>query len=201
MTGHNFLGDPHRMSSFDRSLSEVLAVMESLRGMAPALRDAADRCLAALNSGGKLLVCGNGGSAAEAQHLTGELVGRYKESRRPLAAVTLAADAAVLTCIGNDYSFEEVFSRQVQALGRPGDVLIAFTTSGRSPDVLAALRAAREVYVGTVSFLGRDGGPALALSDCALVVHHEDTARIQEGHQFLMHCLMDIIEEGIARVP
>jgi D-sedoheptulose 7-phosphate isomerase len=189
------------MSSFDRSLSEVLAVMESLRGMTPALRDAADRCLAALNSGGKLLVCGNGGSAAEAQHLTGELVGRYKESRRPLAAITLAADAAVLTCIGNDYSFEEVFSRQVQALGRPGDVLIAFTTSGRSPDVLAALRAAREAFVGTVSFLGRDGGPALALSDCALVVHHEDTARIQEGHQFLMHCLMDIIEEGIGRVP
>jgi len=106
-----------------------------------------------------------------------------------------------LTCIGNDYSFEEVFSRQVQALGRPGDVLIAFTTSGRSPDVLAALRAAREAFVGTVSFLGRDGGPALALSDCALVVHHEDTARIQEGHQFLMHCLMDIIEEGIGRVP
>ena len=189
------------MSSFDRSLSEVLAVMESLRGMTPALRDAADRCLAALNSGGKLLVCGNGGSAAEAQHLTGELVGRYKESRRPLAVITLAADAAVLTCIGNDYSFEEVFSRQVQALGRPGDVLIAFTTSGRSPDVLAALRAAREAFVGTVSFLGRDGGPALALSDCALVVHHKDTARIQEGHQFLMHCLMDIIEEGIGRVP
>jgi D-sedoheptulose 7-phosphate isomerase len=120
------------MFNLDDNLSELLGVIESLRGMSPALRDAADRCLAALNSGGKLLVCGNGGSAAEAQHLTGELVGRYKESRRPLAAITLAADAAVLTCIGNDYRFEEVFSRQVQALGRPGDILVAFTTSGRS---------------------------------------------------------------------
>ncbi len=185
------------MYSFDENLSEALRVMESLRGMSVSLGDAAGRCVAALNGGGKLLVCGNGGSAAEAQHLTGELVGRYKESRRPLAAVTLAADAAVLTCIGNDYSFEEVFSRQVQALGRAGDVLVAFSTSGRSPDVLAALRAAREVGVGTVSFLGRDGGPALGLTDCALVVRHDDTARIQEGHQFLMHCLMDLIETGI----
>jgi D-sedoheptulose 7-phosphate isomerase len=185
------------MFSLDDNVNELLAVIESLRGMVPVLRDAAGRCLAALNGGGKLLVCGNGGSAAEAQHLTGELVGRYKESRRPLAAITLAADAAVLTCIGNDYRFEEVFSRQVQALGRPGDVLVSFTTSGRSSDVLEALRAAKEVGVGSVSFLGRDGGPALVLSDCALVVKHNDTARIQEGHQFLMHCLMDLIEAGI----
>lgn len=185
------------MPSFDESLNELLAMVESLRGMSLPLSDAAERCLAALNGDGKLLVCGNGGSAAQAQHLTGELVGRYKESRRPLAAVALAADVAVLTCIGNDYGFGEVFSRQVQALGRPGDVLVVFTTSGRSPDVLAALRTAREVGVGTVSFLGRDGGPALALSDCSLVVHHSDTARIQEGHQFLLHCLMDLIESGI----
>jgi D-sedoheptulose 7-phosphate isomerase len=185
------------MFSLDENLKELAAVMESLRKMSPVLHEAADMCIAALKGGGKLLVCGNGGSAAEAQHLTGELVGRYKESRRPLAAITLAADAAVLTCIGNDYSFEDVFSRQVQALGKPGDVLVSFTTSGRSPDVLAALGAAKEVGVGSVSFLGRDGGPALALTDCALVVKHNDTARIQEGHQFLMHCMMDLIEAGL----
>ncbi|HXR38883.1 MAG TPA: SIS domain-containing protein [Terracidiphilus sp.] len=189
------------MVSVDESLSEHLGVMESLRDMPLTLRDAADRCLAALNGGGKLLVCGNGGSAAAAQHLSSELVGRYKESRPPLAAVTLAADAALLTCIGNDFGFEEIFSRQVHALGRPGDVLVAFTTSGRSPDILAALQAAREVGVVSVSFLGRDGGLALALSDCALVVPHNDTARIQEGHLFLMHCLMDMIEAGIRAEP
>jgi D-sedoheptulose 7-phosphate isomerase len=188
------------MSSFGESFNELLGMVESLRGMSTAVSEAAGRCVAALNSGGKLLVCGNGGSAAQAQHLTGELVGRYKESRRPLAAVTLAADAAVLTCIGNDFSFEEIFSRQVQALGRRGDVLVAFTTSGRSPDVLAALRAARAMGVGSVSFLGGEGGPAHALSDCALVVPHNDTARIQEGHLFLMHCLMDEIEAGIDTV-
>lgn len=186
------------MKSFDESLDECLEMLESLRGISSLVRVAADRCLAALNGGGKLLICGNGGSAAEAEHLTGELVGRYKKPRRPLAAVALAADAAVLTCIGNDYSFEEVFSRQVRALGRPGDVLVAFTTSGKSADVLEALAAAREVGMQSVSFLGNDGGPALALSDCALVVNHHDTARIQEGHQFLMHCLMDLIEMGIA---
>lgn len=185
------------MSDFEKSLDDSLAMLKSLRAMPGLLRSCADQCLAALNGGGKLLICGNGGSAAQAQHLTGELVGRYKKDRRPLAAVTLAADAAVLTCIGNDYSFEEIFSRQVRALGRPGDVLIAFTTSGRSPDILEALRAAREIGMKSIAFLGGDGGPALSLSDSALVVGHRDTARIQEGHQFLMHCFMDLIEMGL----
>ena len=185
------------MSDFERSLEDSLAMMESLRAMSGLLRNCADRCLAALNRGGKLLICGNGGSAAQAQHLTGELVGRYKKSRRPLAAITLGADASVLTCIGNDYRFEEIFARQVRALGRPGDVLIALTTSGRSPDVLEALRAAREMGMETIAFLGGDGGAALPLSDSALVVGHADTARIQEGHQFLMHCLMELIEAGV----
>ncbi len=171
-------------------------MMESLRAMSGLLRSCAERCLAALNRGGKLLICGNGGSAAQAQHLAGELLGRYKSDRRPLAAITLAVDAAVLTCIANDYRFEEIFSRQVRGLGRPGDVLIALTTSGRSPDVLEALRTAREMGMETIAFLGGDGGPALPLSDYALVVGHSDTARIQEGHQFLMHCFMDLIEAG-----
>ena len=185
------------MNSFETTLDECLATIESLRGMSPVLRNAADRCLAALKRGGKLLVCGNGGSAAEAQHLTGELVGRYKDDRCPLAAITLAADPAVLTCVANDHGFEDIFSRQVRALGRPGDVLVAFTTSGKSPDVIPALKAAREMGVESVAFLGRDGGPALPLTDCALLVKHQDTARIQEAHQFLMHCLMDSIESEL----
>jgi D-sedoheptulose 7-phosphate isomerase len=185
------------MSDFEKSLEDSLAMLESLRAMSDLLHVCADRCLTTLNGSGKVLICGNGGSAAQAQHLAGELVGRYKKNRRPLAAVALAADAAVLTCIGNDYRFEEIFSRQVRALGRPGDVLIAISTSGKSPDVLEALRAAREIGMKSIAFLGGDGGPALPLSDSALVVGHPDAARIQEGHQFLMHCLMDLIEAGL----
>lgn len=187
------------MNSFENTLHESLAMMESLRGMSATVREAASRCLAALDRGGTLLICGNGGSAAEAQHLTGELVGRYKDDRRPLAAITLPADPAVLTCIGNDYGFEQIFARQVRALGRRGDVLIAFTTSGKSPNVLEALKAARELGMESIAFLGRDGGPALALCDCAVVVKHQDTARIQEGHQFLVHCFMDVMEAGLKK--
>lgn len=185
------------MNDFEKSLDDSLAMLESLRAMSGLVRDCADRCLSALNHGGKLLICGNGGSAAQAQHLAGELLGRYKRNRRPLAAIALASDTAVLTCIGNDYGFEEIFSRQVRALGRPGDVLIAISTSGRSPDILEALRTAKEIGMKSIAFLGGDGGPALPLSDSALVVGHNDTARIQEGHQFLMHCLMDLIEAGV----
>lgn len=185
------------MNNFELALDESLLVMDSLRGMSESVHTAAERCISALEAGGKLLICGNGGSAAQAQHLTGELVGRYKRERDPLAAVTLGTDSSLLTCIGNDFSFDEIFSREVRALGRPGDVIIAFSTSGNSPNITHALTAAKAIGMGTVSFLGRDGGSALALSDCALVVDHLDTARIQEAHLFLMHSLMDIIESGL----
>jgi len=182
---------------YTKSIDENLACMESLRSLSGQLHNAADKCISALKQGGKLLICGNGGSAAEAQHMAGELVGRYKLDRSPLAAIALAADPAVLTCIGNDYCFEEVFSRQVRALGRSDDLLIAFTTSGQSANILDALKAAREMGIESISFLGRDGGAALQVTDFALVVDHHDTARIQEGHLFLMHCLMDLIEAGM----
>jgi D-sedoheptulose 7-phosphate isomerase len=115
-----------------------------------------------------------------------------------LPAVALTADSAVLTCVGNDFRFEDVFARQVQALGNPGDVLVAFTTSGYSGNVLAALELARKLQLTSIAFLGRDGGAAACLADCKLIVPHTDTARIQEGHQFLMHSLMDIIEAETA---
>jgi len=185
------------MSTFGNSLDECLKVMESLRPLSDKLTTAAKMCEKSLLAGGKLLICGNGGSSAEAQHLTGELVGRYKENRAPFAAITLSADAAVLTCIGNDYCYEDIFSRQVEALGRPGDLLIAFTTSGKSPNVLKALETANKLGIESVAFLGRDGGSAALLATCSLIVGHMDTARIQEGHQFLMHSLMDQIEAGL----
>jgi D-sedoheptulose 7-phosphate isomerase len=187
------------MSNYTKALEESLTTLATLRELEGAVERSADRCVATLRRGGKLLICGNGGSAAEAMHLTGELVGRYKTERRPLAAITLGTDPVVASCIGNDYCFEDTFSRQVRALGRAGDVLIVFSTSGRSSNILEAMRAAREAEIATIAFLGRDGGPALALADEALVVRHTDTARIQEGHQFLMHSLMDILEAAIAQ--
>jgi D-sedoheptulose 7-phosphate isomerase len=186
------------MSSISKALQESMAVLASLEELEPALVRAVNMCAASLKSGGKLLICGNGGSAAEAMHLVGELVGRYKNDRAPLGAISLGTDPALTTCIGNDYSYEEIFSRQVRGLGRSGDVLVAFTTSGRSPNVIHALKAAKEMGIESIAFLGKDGGPALALANEALVVRHTDTARIQEGHQFLMHSFMDLLEVAVA---
>jgi len=186
------------MSSISKALQESMSVLASLEELEPALARSVYKCAVSLKGGGKLLICGNGGSAAEAMHLVGELVGRYKKDRAPLAAISLGTDPALTTCVGNDYSYEEIFSRQVRGLGRPGDVLIAFTTSGRSPNVIHALKAAKEMGIESVAFLGKDGGPALALANEALVVRHTDTARIQEGHQFLMHSFMDLLEVAVA---
>lgn len=186
------------MSNYSETLRESLAVLASLEELEPGLVRAASLCAASLRSGGKLLICGNGGSASEAMHLAGELAGRYKKERRPLAAVALGTDPTLTTCIGNDYSFDEIFSRQLRGLARHEDVLVVFSTSGRSPNIVRALEAAAELGIGSVAFLGKDGGPALLLAQEAFVVRHTDTARIQEGHQFLMHSLMDLLEAAAA---
>lgn len=185
------------MSSFGKALEEAVDVLSSVRVLEPELRRAASCCGTCLAAGGKLLVCGNGGSAAEAMHLTGELVGRYKKDRFPLAAITLGVDPVVTTCVANDYSYHDIFARQLRALGRPGDVLIAFTTSGQSPSVLEALEEASRLGITSIAFLGRDGGLGLKLATYPLLVSHWSTARIQEGHQFLLHCLMDLLESEV----
>ena len=185
------------MTTFHTSLTEALTVLSSLNNLAEPLSQASLLVVNALRGEHKILVCGNGGSACEAQHLAGELVGRYKRDRRPLAAIALNADGAILSCIGNDYQFEDVFSRQLEALGRKGDLLIVFTTSGKSPNVTAALRAARQLGIFSIAFIGRDGGAAMPLADHSIVVPHDATNRIQEAHQFLLHCLMDQIEVGL----
>jgi len=180
------------------ALESALDVFQSLRSMQTDLEQAADLCCRALCRGNKLLVCGNGGSAAEAQHLVGELMGRYILDRVPLPAVALMADSALVTCIGNDYSFDDVFARQVQGLGASGDVLVAFSTSGNSRNIVASLSVAREKRIGSIAFLGHDGGAARSLADHALVISHLNTARIQEAHQFLMHSLMDSLEQRLS---
>ena len=162
------------------------------------VRQVGDVLIDAFANGGVLYSLGNGGSAADAQHLTGELIGHYRRDRRPLPAVTLTTDATVSTCIANDYSFEEVFSRQVEALAHSGDVVAAFTTSGRSPNILRALGAARANGATTILFAGGDGGPARPLADHALLVPSTHTPRIQELHTFLLHALSEILDAWAA---
>jgi len=152
---------------------------------------------ASLRAGGKVLACGNGGSAADAQHFAAELVNRFERERPPLAALSLAADSSNLTSIANDYSYDEVFEKQVRALGRAGDVLLAISTSGNSASVVNAVRAARELGLRTVALTGRGGGKtgaALGADDVHVCVPHDRTMRIQEVHLLVLHCLCDGID-------
>jgi len=186
------------MSEYRQRLRGAIRLFQSLEDLEAPLLNAASLCAEALRTGHRLLLCGNGGSTAEAQHLAGELMGNYTQHRAPLAAIALTADSSVLTCIANDYGFDDIFARQVRALGHPGDVLVVFSTSGNSSNIVAALHAARDLGVSTIAFLGRNGGEAAALTECPLIVRHTDTARIQEAHQFLMHALMDEVERNLA---
>jgi D-sedoheptulose 7-phosphate isomerase len=195
--GENGATAPQGLNTFKASVDDAIQVLNSLRFLERDLERAAAYCISSLKCGHKLLVCGNGGSATEAQHLVGELVGRYKCNRVAWPALAMSADSAVLTCIANDFSYEDVFARQVQAFGKPGDVLVAFSTSGQSGNVLKALETARNLQLTSIAFLGRDGGAAVSLADCTLIVSHMGTARIQEGHQFLMHSMMDLIEAAL----
>lgn len=147
----------------------------------------ADDMAERLRRGCKILICGNGGSAADAQHFAAELSGRYLKERRALAGLALTTDSSALTAIGNDYGFDRVFSRQVEALGRPGDLLVGISTSGNSPNVLLAVEAAKGLGMRTLGLLGRDGGKLKGLVDDALVVPSSVTARIQEVHQMVYH--------------
>ena len=147
--------------------------------------------------GGKVLICGNGGSAADSQHIAAELVGRFKKERRAVAALSLTTDTSILTCLGNDYGFEKIFERQVEALGRRGDVLIGISTSGASPNVLNAMNKAREAGLTTIGFLGRDGGAIRPACDLALVVEENDTARIQEMHILAAHIICGLVEDNL----
>jgi D-sedoheptulose 7-phosphate isomerase len=153
----------------------------------------------ALRSGRTLFFCGNGGSAADAQHIATEYVVRYAATRRPLAAVALTTDSSLLTAAANDLGFERVFARQVEALCRPGDLLVLHSTSGESPNLLAAARAARERSVVTVAFLGRGGGALAALVDEAIVVPSDDSGRIQVIHLALEHLIVELVEAELTR--
>jgi D-sedoheptulose 7-phosphate isomerase len=185
----------------DGELDELTRLMQAAKGLGDQVTAVAARYAAVLNGGGTLFFCGNGGSAADAQHVAAEYVVRYARSRRSLAAVALTTDTSILTAAANDLGFEHVFARQVEALCRPGDLLVLHSTSGRSPNVLAAARAARDRGVGTVAFVGQGddglGGPLAKQADQAIVVPSVVAGRIQVLHLALEHLIVELIEDAL----
>lgn len=187
------------MSQFQSSLRSLQDVLAELPSLQADLEKAAAVAGDALLAGNKLMFCGNGGSASDSAHLATEFTCRFKEDRRPYPAMAFTVDAGLMTAIGNDYDFSEVFARQVAAFGKKGDVLIALTTSGKSRNILAAIEEARRRGITTVAFLGKGGGFTKGAADVELVVPGAETARIQEAQQFLLHVLCEIVEERLPR--
>jgi D-sedoheptulose 7-phosphate isomerase len=190
------------MNAADRVRAGLAALADAAAataGQAPAVVRMAERYIAALRGGGTLFFAGNGGSAADAQHLATEYVVRFRAARAPFAAVALTTDTSLLTAAGNDLGFEQIFARQVEALCRPGDLLVLHSTSGASPNLLAAARAARGKGVPVAGFLGRGGGPLLALVDEGIVIPSDDPSRIQELHLALEHLIVELVEEELGQ--
>ncbi len=173
---------------------------EAAPALAPLIAEAAEALAQCLLADGKILACGNGGSAADAQHFAAEMVGRFERERPELPAISLATDTSILTSVANDYSFEQVFAKQVRALGAKGDTLLAISTSGNSANVIAAIEAARDREMRVIALTGHDGGRIGAMlrdGDVHLCVPHERTARIQEVHLLMIHCLCDAVDNTL----
>ena len=187
------------MSPLQRALSESSEMLGALPSFEAPLAHAADMLLRCLSSGGKLLTCGNGGSASDATHLATEFACRFMEDRRPYPAISLTANGELLTANGNDYRFDELFARQVWAFGQKGDVLIALTTSGKSKNVLRALEEAKRLGMESICFLGRDGGFTQGVATLDLIAPGPNTARIQEAHKLLYHVLCEMVEEKLPK--
>ena len=178
----------------ENEFNEHVKVANSIHCVTDAVATSAQLCIDCLNNGGKILLFGNGGSAGDAQHIAAELVGRYKNERQALSAIALTTDTSALTCIGNDYGYDKVFSRQVEALAIKGDVAIGISTGGTSINVVNALREAKEKKCKTIGFSGRNGGDFNEICDINLVVPADDTPRIQEMHIFIGHTICHIVE-------
>ena len=180
--------------SFDASLAETTRTFQALTTIRPAIDAAGQLVLSTLRHDQKLLICGNGGSAAEAAHFATELVGRYAKTRASLPAIALSTDGSLLTCIGNDFGFDHVFSRQIAGLARPGDLVVVFTSSGNSANILAALNEAKSLGLQSLAFLGRGGGKAKGLATVDLVIPGDSGAAAQEAHLFLIHHFCRLID-------
>ena len=187
------------MTKLQQAIQENVATTQALAAFEEPLQRAAQMVLASLTAGRKLLICGNGGSASDATHLATEFLCRFLGDRRPYPALSLTANGEFLTAMGNDYHFDEIFARQVWGLGEKGDVLVCFTTSGKSKNVLRAIEEANKKGVLSLCFLGRDGGFTLGQATLDIRVPGNSTARIQEAHQFLFHVLCEIVEERLPK--
>ncbi len=186
------------LSRIDRHIDNHLRTIEALRSRIPVIERIGRLMISCIEEGGCIFWLGNGGSAADSQHLAAELVGRFEQVRPGIRSVALTTDTSTLTAIGNDDGFERIFARQIEALGRPGDLVIGISTSGNSPNLLAAVRSARDLGLTTVGLSGRDGGRLKALVDLCLLVPSDNTARIQEGHILVGHILCDLVEQRIS---
>ena len=182
---------------FKKNISEHLDLVSKLIGLDVSITTVGKSLVDCLNKSGKIMLCGNGGSAADSQHLAAELTGRFISDRRPLSALALSTDTSALTSIGNDYSFDEIFARQIIALGRSGDVLIAISTSGNSRNVIRAVEEANKLGMMTIGLIGRDGGQLLGLCNQSIVIPSNVTARIQECHILIGHTLCGLIEQEL----
>jgi D-sedoheptulose 7-phosphate isomerase len=187
-------------SVFQQNLSQLTLLLSTLHHLDEPIAAVAEHIAICLRNGGKVLFCGNGGSAADSQHLASELAGRFVIDRKPLSGLALTTDTSALTSIGNDYAFNEVFARQVMALGRQGDVLVGISTSGNSGNVVRAVEEARRLGIHTVGLLGRDGGQLRKLCDSSVVVASDSTARIQECHILIGHTLCEMLEQKLGLV-
>jgi phosphoheptose isomerase len=186
-----------RLPQLCDAIAGATKTLQSLVDLDAQIRKAADLIEECLRAGNKLLVCGNGGSAADAAHFATELVVRFAKDRRAQPAICLASDGGLLTAAANDYGFDEIFARQVMAFGAPGDVFICLTTSGKSKNVKRALDEAKTRKLKTIALLGRDGGSTIGIADVDLLVKSDSTARIQEAHQLLLHVLCELIESHL----
>ncbi len=181
------------------SISAACGTLESLRELAPPAGRVVDAMVECLCAGKKLLVCGNGGSAADGADFSAEFGCRFMTDRRPYPALNLAQGGSLMSAIGNDYGYDEVFARQVAGLGQPGDVLVAITTSGNSKNILRALEEGKARGLTTVALLGRGGGPAKGMAEIELLVRSDSTARIQEAHKFLLHVICGLVDERLPK--
>ena len=182
------------MSPVQASIDQLLKTVESLRALEDKITQAATVVKTCLHSGGKLLACGNGGSAADVSDFTTEYVCRFINDREPFPAINLTTDGSLLTATGNDYGFEEIFARQVRGFGKPGDVLIAVSTSGKSKNIIRALEEAKRLGLQSIALLGKDGGSAKGLATVDLIVPGQVTARIQEAHKFIFHVICELVD-------